>query len=319
LLAAAMFAISPGSIVIASFWDQWDAISTLAALVACWCFFSRRYELATAALVYAALIKPQFALLGLLFAVFYLRELIGPGFSRVSSQRTLISGVTRAITSAVTAWVTALAIILPFNVGLWPVDAFFTLRQRVNFAFIIHDETTLNAFNLWATPIAGNAINDWDVTFIGLSSRTWGQILFGAAILVIVGVLWKLGTTEALIWAAAALSFAWFMLPTRVHERYMFPVVVFAVLLAAIRPRYLWLAAITTLTFGANIAGVYHIAHDMQGAPFFDRYDPWMIAASCVNLAAFLFLMVEGVRDALDPARRSADPVGWRGLIPQFR
>lgn len=59
LIGAILYALSPGPIVVASLWDQWNAIATCAALFAIWFFLHRRYKLAAAALTYAALVKPQ--------------------------------------------------------------------------------------------------------------------------------------------------------------------------------------------------------------------------------------------------------------------
>jgi hypothetical protein len=327
LVAAALYGFNPGPIVVAAIWDQWDAISTCAALFSLWFFLRNRYELAAAALTYAALVKPQFAMFGLLFAVVYARRLVLPpllellrGETGGVLSRALVVPIARAGAAVIAAWVTAEAVLLPFNVSIWPLSAAFDLRDRLRYVFRVHDETTLNAFNLWATPIAGNFVNDWEVRFVGMSSRTWGQLLFGAALIAIVALWWRRGTDRAFVWAALAMTFASFMLPTRIHERYLLPSVALAVLFAAIRPRALWFAAALSFTFAANVIAVYTMAHDKTGAPSFSRHDPWMTLAAIGNVALLIWLLGWGL-DALEskapaPARR---PAFRRGQLARAR
>jgi Gpi18-like mannosyltransferase len=303
VLAAALYAFSPGPFVIAAIWNQWDAISACAAMFAVWFFLRRHYELAAAVLTYAALVKPQFAIFGLLFAVAYARQWFLPPLLLLLRGRTtvgpfaksLIPPVLRAAGAVVVAWVTAAAVLLPFNVSIPPLSAQFDLQDRLRYVFRVHDETTLNAFNLWATPIAGNAVNDHEIAFLGLTSRTWGQLMLGAAVLLIFALWWRRGTDRALVWACLALTFAMFMLPTRIHERYMLPTVALAALVAAIQPRLLWFWAALSFTFAANIIAVFWMAHDEPGAAFFSRHNPWMTLLAFVNLALFAWFVVRGL------------------------
>jgi dolichyl-phosphate-mannose-protein mannosyltransferase len=316
LIAAALYAFNPGPIVVAAIWDQWDAISACAALFALWFFLRRQYELAAVALTYASLVKPQFAMFGLLFAVVYARRLILPpllarlhGDTARAPLRALASPLARAVAAIFAAWVTAEAVLLPFNVSVWPLSAQFDLRDRLRYVFRVHDETTLNAFNLWATPLAGNGVNDYQISFLGLTSRTWGQILFAAALLLILALWWRRGTDRAFVWAALAMTFSSFMLPTRIHERYLLPSVALAALIAAIQPRLLWFCAALTFTFSANVIAVYAMAHDKTGAPFFSRHDPWMTLASLANVALLIWLLARGLpateQEAPNPSRRT--------------
>ncbi|HEY7032359.1 MAG TPA: hypothetical protein VH482_13555 [Thermomicrobiales bacterium] len=327
LVAAALYGFNPGPIVVAAIWDQWDAISTCAALFALWFVLRNRFELAAAALTYASLVKPQFAMFGLLFAVVFLHRMILPplllrlrGDTSRAPLRALGIGFARAAAAVFTAWVVAEAVLLPFNVSVWPLSAAFDLRDRLRYVFRIHDETTLNAFNLWATPIAGNFVNDWEVSIAGLTSRTWGQILFGGALILILVFWWRRGTDRALVWACLAMTFSSFMLPTRIHERYLLPSVALAVLVAAIQPRLIWFAAALSFTFAANVIAVYAMAHDKTGAPSFSRHDPWMTLAALVNVALLVWLLGWGLAaveaDAPAVARR---PALRRGQLARAR
>lgn len=302
LIGAALYTFNPAPIVISSIWDQWDAISTCAALFALYLFLRQRYEFAAMVLTYAALVKPQFALFGALFALVYVRRLIWPTLVEVMNGRapndrlqTLARPVARAVAAVIAAYLTAQAILLPFNVSLPPLSARFDLRDRLEYVFRVHDETTLNAFNLWATPLAGNALEDYQVTFLSVTARTWGQILFGAALLVIARMWWKNGSDRAIVWAGLSMTFASFMLPTRIHERYILPTLALSVLIAAIQPRLLWYAIGLTITCSANLIAVYVMAHDQRGAPFFAEHDPWMTLGALANCVLFVWIVVRGL------------------------
>ena len=318
LLAAALYAFNPGPIIISSIWDQWDSISTCFALFALWLFLRNRYELAAASITYAALVKPQFFLFGLLFAVVFVRRLILPPFllylhsdSVQGPLRALLRPLARAATAILAAWITAEAVLLPFNISIPPLYAEFDLRDRLEYVFRVHDETTLNAFNFWATPWAGNAVEDYELKFIDITAQTWGQILLGAALVLILIMWWRCGTDGAIVWAALAMTFSSFMLPTRIHERYMLPTVALALLAAAIQPRLLWFAGALTATFTINLTAVYIMAHDARGAPFFDRHDPRMTLLALVNIGLFVWFLVRGLREIeTEPA-----PLSRRVLI----
>jgi Gpi18-like mannosyltransferase len=301
LVAAALYAFNPGPIIIASIWDQWDSISTCAALFALWFFLRNRYELAAATLTYAALVKPQFALFGLLFAIVFARRLLLPPLlpylrsdTVQTPPRAILKPLARAGAAILAAWVTAELVLVPFNVSIPPLSAHFDLRDRLDYVFRVHDETTLNAFNFWATPWAGNGVNDWEVKFLGLTSRTWGQLLFGASLILILAMWWRRGTDRAIVWSALAMTFASYMLPTRIHERYLLPTVALAILVAAIQPRLIWFALALTATFTINLIAVYAMAHDARGAPFFARHNPGMTLMSLVNIGLFVWLLVRG-------------------------
>lgn len=327
LIGALLYALSPGPIVVASLWDQWDAISTCAALFAIWLFLRHRYELAAATLTYAALVKPQFAMFGLLFAVAFVYWNLFPGRrARKDGERTILPArlvvvsLARAGAALLTAWVTAEAILVPFNVSIPPLSAQFDLRDRLRYVSRVHDQTTLNAFNFWATPIAGNAVHDSQVSFLGMTSRTWGQILFAGALLLIVALWWRRGTDKALVWACLAMSFSSFMLPTRIHERYLLPAVALAALVAAVQPRLIWFSIALGASYAVNVIAVYVMAHDKTGAPFFNRYDPGMMLVAIINVGLLAWLLDRGLpATEATTAAHSRSVAGRRGRFARVR
>jgi hypothetical protein len=314
VLAAALYAFNPGPIFVASIWDQWDSISVCALLFSVWFFLRRRFALAAAALTYASIIKPQYSALGLLFALAYIRWHIFPVIQAARARtngttwpRALFWPVARVIGAIAAAIGTAAAVLVPFGVGFWPLHTQFDIWERLHFVYLIHDETSLNAFTVWATPLAGNGVNDWSLHFLGWDTGTWGRILLAAGLLAVLGLWWRRGTERAFIWACLATTFCLFMLPTRIHERYLLPTVAFAALAAALQPRRLWFFLSITAMFTINVVAVFWMAHASLGAPFFGRRNPWVMLASTINVGLLGWVLWRGL-----PGADETEPARWR-------
>ena len=196
---------------------------------------------------WALLIKPPLALVAGVFLLYAcVRTLqespsVRAGLGRVASAliATLVLGIA-----------TALLIILPFDVGLPGMPTRWMVLERAQFALDLYPFTTLQAANIWMVKDAHlYRPSDLDGTLLGLTERTWGSVLLGIALAwigAIVVTRWRAAhvpdvallvqlVVSLVIWAALATSYAIFMLPTRVHERYFFPVMVLALALAGLR------------------------------------------------------------------------------------
>lgn len=314
IVAGALWAFNPGPIFVASIWDQWDSISTTALLFSVWFFLRRRYALSAALLTYAAIIKPQYSALGLLFALAFIRWQIIPAIRSAretgggqSLARALAWPFARVIGAVATALATAAAVLVPFGVGYWPLPTQFDLYERLHFVYLIHDETSENAFTLWATPLVGNGVNDWQFHFLGLDMGTYGRIFLAIGLLTVLWLWWRAGTEHAFAWACLAMTYCLFMLPTRIHERYMFPVVAFAALAAALQPRRFWFFLSVTAIYAINVISVFWYAHAKTGAPFFNRHNPWVMLISTINVGLFLWAMARGL-----PGADEAEPAPWQ-------
>ncbi len=314
LIAAAAYAFNPGPIFVASIWDQWDSISICAVMFSVLFFLRGRFALAAVALTYASIIKPQYSALGLLFALAYVKWRLIPaiqqaraGGTGTSWLRALAWPIGRVVGAVVAALTMAVAVLVPFGVGFWPFHTQFDIWERLHFVYLIHDETSLNAFTLWATPLVGNGVNDWQFHFLGLTTGIWGRIFLGTGLLTVLALWWRRGTERAFVWACLATTFCLFILPTRIHERYMLPVVVFAALAVALQPKRLWFFLSVTAMFTINVVAVFWMAHDKSGAPFIGRHNPWMMLASTLNVGLFVWAMARGL-----PGADDLGPASWR-------
>ena len=120
-----------------------------------------------------------------------------------------------------------------------------------------------------------------------------GWILFGALIVFSLYVLHKrFNSPEELIvlFSALVLLFGFFMLPTRIHERYLFPTLSILALifpfLKKIRPIY----GILSFTFFVNQAYVLSFLNSPN--PFIPPNDPIVLTISSINLIVFLYVLV---------------------------
>jgi hypothetical protein len=262
LLAAALYLLNPASIFLTAIWGQWDSVSAALALIAVWLVIRGDPAWTLPPLTWAALIKPPFAALLPLDLLSFVWRHVVPHTRWGGTQSTtesLMASLGELALTAVICVLLARALLLPFDVGVGPLPARWDLLERLRYSLDLYPETSVNAFNLWATPLVGNREPDAQ-PLLGVAVRTWGLALFGAAYLLILARYWRRPDARAFIWAAFAISFAAFMLPTRVHERYLLPAITLAALAAAVTPRLRWFFAALSVTFFANLYWVYDLS-----------------------------------------------------------
>src|SRR5262245_32000537 len=88
--------------------------------------------------------------------------------------------------------------------------------------------------------------------FGGMTYHQVGLFVFGVATGLVLVALARRPTPRALLWAASLQLFAFFMIPTQVHQRYIVPLVAVLALLAPLSRRALVLFAGVTLTATLN-------------------------------------------------------------------
>jgi len=310
LIAATVFAFNPGPVFLAGIWGQWDALSASFVLLALWLFLRGNPEWAFPALIYATLVKPPFAALLPIFLLATLRGFILPHTRFAAGApppEPLHRTLRRAAIAAGASLVVALAVLLPFNVGFPPLPTDYSIFERVRFAVDVYQVTTVNTFTIcW--PLTWNWAPD-NQTFAGITYETWGSIFVAVAYL---AILWRFWTWQrrdaerALIWACLATPLMLFVLPTRGHERYLYPAVMMAALIAAIAPRLRWLAIALALTFFANIYFIWFLYYDppaprLIGFPIFANTVSWL------NVALLGYVLIRAL-PVLTAAAASATP-----------
>ena len=251
LLAAAAMAFGPMIWLDSAVWGQVDSIGTAALLFSLSALIRGKTVRGAILAALAAVLKPQFGILIPIVAVL--------AFVRARSARDpwafVVTGLAGAATIALAA--------LPFGLTLPDVLA------KVAEAAGGYPYLSVNAWNPWALiDVGGRAVvnatgwaSDIDpLPLIGIPGVAIGSAGIATAVLVAMRYV-RRDTAIRTVTAVAILAIAFFVLPTRVHERYLFPAIPLTIALAAARPAWRWIAVATSVAFFANSWGVLTISY----------------------------------------------------------
>ncbi|TET18122.1 MAG: hypothetical protein E3J81_00765 [Dehalococcoidia bacterium] len=203
LLASSLYLFNPAVLYNSAVWGQFDGVLTFFLLSAVYFLLERKPELSAILLALAFLVKP-------------LAIAIIPVFGLALVLRTPPK---RVLLSAAFAIGILFFLPLPFFWGDPAFGMISLMQKQLDF----YPFTSLNAFNLWwifrSSPLESDA-----PTWLGLSRQTWGFLLWLAAQGAIGLWLFKRRQDDwSVYWAVSLTLFAFFILPTRIHERYLFP------------------------------------------------------------------------------------------------
>jgi Gpi18-like mannosyltransferase len=194
------------------------------------------------------------------------------------------NGWKQLLYSVVTFTATVFLVVLPFE-GIGNPITF--LIKNYSTGYLYYNVTSVNAFNLWG--LFGLWVNDGYLFYVG-----WA--LFGAVAaftLFTVHKRFKVSGDLIVIFAAFILFFAFFMLPTRIHERYMFPAISVLALMFPLLKKARVLYVVLTATFLINQAYVLYwlnISYPNAGPNL--TGDPLVVAVSIINLIMLLYASV---------------------------
>lgn len=276
VLAAGLFVLNPAAIVGGAFWGQLDVIGALCMLLSVLALGARRFVTAGIAAVVGGMVKATFGVVALVVGVATLIEAY-----RSRDWRPPV----RAIAGAAIGYA-----LVGLALRLSPLDYLGLVREgALRFAY-----TSLNAFNVWA--LVGGFFEP-DDAYVGIGI---GLLLVG--VIVALAPLWWRRDAAALLAVAGAIVVAFYFLPTRVHDRYLFPALVLFAPLAAARPRLRPPYILMSFAFAGTLLytlwnGPYghRLLPDPLDAIVFSRVGVYVtggvLAVSC---AAILWLLVRG-------------------------
>lgn len=311
LLASAFFVLNPAVIFISASWGQVDSISAGLALLALYLIlrsnddrsavFSPSIFCAWIAFAYSLLIKPQAAILIPLFVA----------FAFLSPERRRIRLLSTAA-GILGGFLLALALTLPFHPTANPVSAFAWLYERYTFGKNVYPYNSVNAFNLWTINFGRQGWfwqPDTRIVF-GFAQYVWGIVLLLAATALIVIRYIQSRTDRALVEGAALLTLAFFMLATRMHERYLFDGLLFTIAAIPLAARYLWTSAVFTVTLFVNLfyslTYLQVVTQSTPGVNALDMWSPWPHLLSILNVGAFFYLGYVYLGSSDQPAEAAA-------------
>ena len=227
LVAPTAYLFNPAVLLAGPVWGQVDAAGTLAYLAALLALASRRFWTAGAFAAIAMLIKPQFGLVILPVA-------------------TVAIIVWRARRDATVVVATVLGgflayLILTLPLGLDPIS----YLGRVIGAGSFKELASANAANIWGLTIG--------------YSEPDGALLYVGAVLLLAGLAASMlplryrQDLPTILAVGVFVAFAFYFLPTRVHERYLFPAMAILAPLAAANWRVFGAYLLLTAGFAASL------------------------------------------------------------------
>lgn len=320
LLAAVFVLFNPAAVFLTSVWGQWDSVSLFFALLAFWLFMSGRLGWVLPSLTYATLIKPPFAALFPLLALAYYFEYVrrDPADEEPRRDGYWSDVLTPVIAGAVISMAVACLVCLPFGVGLFGVGE-WSLIERVRIAADTYQFSSLYAFNLWAAvdPPTVRLQGDTDPFLLGASAQAWGTVLAAVAYLAVLVRYVRDRQRLTLMWAVMATMFVLFVLPTRVHERYMLPVVLLCALPAAVDAFYRRLLLVMSATYLMNLVFVYTLLEPPRALAGAARSEAFYLALSFINVGALAAMLWRQPQEAARQQRRPDAELAAGGEEPR--
>ena len=319
LFAAAMLALNPAAIYVSSFWGQIDSVSWGLVLIALWLVLRSgdepqktvpRLVWAWLAFAFSILMKPQGATIALLFlaypfattdAAVRMRRLAGTG-----------AGV-------------AAAVVLAGVVGLLfhpAADVYGWLLGRYAFGSNVYPYNSVNAFNLYAVVKPFWQPDNQILTINGIpvgSLATWGVVLVVASTALIVGRYLQRRDDRALMEGAMLCALAFFIMATRMHERYVYGAFLLAMPLIAFGRTGIVSSIVLSVTMYLNLA--YSLAYQtvMEAhTPGVDASNLWPLIshpASLANVLLFFWLGYLYLGVAQERTETEAEPRPWDAVL----
>jgi hypothetical protein len=306
LLGALLFVVNPVTWFDSSVWAQVDSFGLIFLLLGLRELWRNHPERAAILATVAAVIKPQLGILvPILVAVLVKRHLIDPfrAADRDAPAGRLGGGPIRIITSGLLALATAALLSAPF--GLSIVDLlvqvgktaggypYITVNAYNPWALIEQGGNGLAASGTWLPDIATSSATGTPVSILGIPALFVGTALLLAVIVLVGVVVARRDDRRTILVGLTVLAIAFFVVPTRVHERYLFPFFALAAILAATSFR--WRLAYFALAV-ANFANLYAVLT----TPFYNNpgIRDWLGSADAfrsqagVTIAALVHLLV---------------------------
>lgn len=255
-------------------WGQVDSFGVVFLLLALRELWRDRTERSAFLAVVAALIKPQLGILAFLVAAVTIRRALWPsgGFgdepapmaAKSRLERSVV-GPLRIVTTGVVGFLTAIVLSAPFGLSLpGLIDQLF--KTAAGYPYV-----TVNAYNLWALLGAGSSpsmadAGTWTLdappvppqtgdyaSFFGIPAVVVGAVLLGAVIIGVSLLVARRPDRRTMLVGLAVLALAFFAVPTRVHERYLFPLFALGAILLAFSWRWRIAYALASVAAFANM------------------------------------------------------------------
>ena len=269
VFAAGLWMLSPGPIFAGPYWGQVDAVGTVPLLAALVMGGRGRWASAGVLAGVAAMVKPQFGIAAIVVLAAAAIVWIRSADWRAPARALIGAGAT------------ALLLGLPFRAG--PGE----LIDLVKSAAATYPYTSLYAFNIWS--IVGDFWKPDDAYVVT------GAVLLVAGIAGSCLLLWWRRDVAALLAVGGLAALAFYFLPTRAHERYLFPAFALLLPLAATRARLIvpYVALAVSFAVSLYFAFTRYPQNDLRSPQWledtlFTRNGQIVIALAMLGLAGYI-------------------------------
>src|SRR3989344_362407 len=273
-VTAAFILFNPGFIFNSSIWGQVDGFLSLLMFLSIFFLSHKKLSLASIFFALSILIKPQALALSPIFLFYVIKN-----FNK------------QTINLIYPGLLTLLILSFPFFVSNPLLGLPYLIIQMSN----DYASTSLFAYNFWG--IVGFWIDD-QKNFLGLTYQMVGIVLFVTFWILTAYFYFKKNLNLYIISTLACLAF--YFLPTRAHERYLYPALVFAAISAAYlnSQRIFILTSLLSLTYLINLYYVYiyynvfysHTDQSLYLKSFYDLLNRQGRLLSFISTALFGFL-----------------------------
>jgi Gpi18-like mannosyltransferase len=286
LLAAAIVVVNPVTWFDSVVWGQVDSFGVVFLLLGMRELWRDHPERAAVWTVIAALIKPQLGILIPVVAVVTIRRALWPTPDPADREAEPASGglldrlrawerrtdhPIRIVTTGVVALATALVLSAPFGLSLIELrDGALRsgLLEQIFMTAAGYPYVSVNAYNPWAlaqldgtglaanggwicdaliaNPVPGGPVCETAFQFGPIPALLVGTALLLTGFAVVCAMIARRPDRLTILVGVTILAIAFFVLPTRVHERYLFPFFALGAILAAVSAR--WLVAYIALS-----------------------------------------------------------------------
>ena len=233
LLGASFILLNPAFIFNSTVWGQIDSLLALFLLITIYYLKNKRLTLSSILLGISFLIKPQTIAIFPIYCLYVYKNF--------------------SIKNLIKIILPFLFTIFIFSLPFFNNNPFYGLISLVINTASQYPYTSLFAYNLWG--IIGFWIPD-SLLWNNLSYQMWGYILLGTY-WIIIGYFY-LRRNLSLYALATLATLGFFFLPTKVHERYIYPALVFLILLATLYKSKLLLALTGTLSL-LHFLNLYYV------------------------------------------------------------
>ena len=247
-MLAGLYVFSPMVLVNSSVWGQTDSVFTLCVILTCYFCMQKKRIPAYFLFVIGVFIKPQTLMFAPILIWTFIEQVFMDGFKWKKAFIDLVGGLL-----AIGSFFLMAA---PFGLGAVLTQYTETLSS--------YPYCTVNAYNFWA--MLGKNWASQDDTFLGFPIHVLGTLVIFASVIFSALAFFKLKKREddsRYFISPAIVIGTMFLFSVRMHERYLFPIVILLGIAFALKPtreRFACFAGFSFLHF-LNVAHIYKNAN----------------------------------------------------------